>query len=887
MSLLPHDQLYLQRSQGGSKLYDKYRVSVEELESFILGGYQDGVTDINDRLDQEIQDRIDGDLELVGQVDDLTDRIRVISGELYDTLVQHEYEYRIDNNSKANYDILVANNCAGLVGEDFTECNKNQLNTYVDSIAGSQLADSRGGIYLATNNYTYKDTISIFLSDTASNGDKIDLEQATVGSLIEMINITQATTGEDIIDNYNYGFYKILEIGEKKEEYNEAGSFLYRFDVEYIGSAPRDGKPSVQSGENRFLVKLIIDLQSTLDEVYVNKIGDDMSGSLNISITDDTDPEGAALTPGLVTTNSLTGANLTLTGYPDPLTPNVNPDSIDITNPKETTVRFHTEENVNLFFESEWQLSVKDEMLIKYNFAVVDGTTGEEITPKYVNITERVVFDKSVEYLHTPNLLNPQNAGNQNLIPPRHYVDYMDSLLDNKITDVSQRIDTLANASDVYAFRMILPDESEPCATDLENGLDSTQSPPVYYPGYDPLDPTAYDPTTLSAGYVWAECTRGTIDGIDPAVRGAFDWKSFNQEYVDSNGVTQTREVDLFILSNKTNILDENNTDVTLDYNTVINIGDYLEVSASDARTTAYAIYRITEADVDAVNNIVIITGQTLYKSNDPIQVGYNYKIKFYDKSKGLDINDTNALYVNLTGDIMTGPLGMKTSTTTAQNLLYIEALDGTEVFNVNNEGDLGAKSLRLYDDAGSREIASLIENELTFNSNTKPITFKASGSIKRFHFVDSADSPVFEINNDQVDIKNKRISGVMPPVSDDEAVNRGWLTGKNGGELFLQSMDKTLEFKELGSNGRIDGKIGIVPIGKLSDVYIHKERLQDAHALLYNQSESRWEVSEDKIEAFIPGKKVAYTGNYPDSYVEVGGFWLNTTTGTLLIRTQ
>lgn len=886
MSLLPHDQLYLQRSQGGSKLYDKYRVSVEELESFILGGYQDSTNEINDRIDQEIQDRIDGDLELVGQVDGLTDRIRVVSGELYDTLVQHEYEYRIDNNSKANYDILVSNNCAGLVGDEFVDCNKLQLDTYIDSIAGGQLSDSRGGIYLATNNYTYADTISIFLSDTASNGDKIDLEQATEGSLIEMINIIQGTTGEDIIDNYNYGFYKILEIGEKKEEYNGSDSYLYRFDVEYVGSAPRDGKPSVQSGENRFLVKLVIDLQSTLNEVYVNKIGDDMSGTLNISITDDTDPEGAANTPGLVTTNSLTGGSLTLTGYPDPLTPNVNPTSIDITNPKETTVKFHTEEKVNLFLESEWQLSVKDQLLIDYKFEVLDGSTGEQITPNYLNITEKVIFDKSCEYLHTPNLLNPENAGNQNLIPPRQYVDYMDSLLDNKITDVSQRIDTLANASDMYQFRMILPEEMEPCDTDLADGLDNTVSPPTYYPTYDPLDPNAYDPTIIDNGYTWADCTKGSIDALDPAVRGAFHWKSFIQEYIDTNGDTQTREVDLFVLSPKTNILDEDNTDVTLDYTTAINIGDYLEVSASDARTTAYAIYRITEADIDATNNIAIVTGQTLYKSNDPVQVGYNYKIKFYDKSKGLDINDTNALYVNLTGDIMSGPLGMKTSTTAAQNLLYIEALDGTEIFNVNNNGDLGAKSLRLYDDAAGTEIAYLTNNTLEFNPNTNPVKFQNTGN-GRYHFLNASGNTEVEINADHVHVKNKRIRGVMDPINDDEAVNRGWLTGQNGGQMFIQSSDNTLEFVELGSNGRIDGKLGTVPIGKLSDVYVDNNRLQDQHAILYSSANKRWEVSEDKIQAFIPGKKVAYTGTNPDSNVETGGLWLNAETGALFIRTQ
>ena len=47
MTLNPLDQFYLQRSEGG-KDYTKHRVSVQELETHILGGYQDGVTEIND-----------------------------------------------------------------------------------------------------------------------------------------------------------------------------------------------------------------------------------------------------------------------------------------------------------------------------------------------------------------------------------------------------------------------------------------------------------------------------------------------------------------------------------------------------------------------------------------------------------------------------------------------------------------------------------------------------------------------------------------------------------------------------------------------------------------------------------------------------------------------
>ena len=144
------------------------------------------------------------------------------------------------------------------------------------------------------------------------------------------------------------------------------------------------------------------------------------------------------------------------------------------------------------------KLIINGSLQFKYEPRELDDQ-GNITTPAFTTITERVVLEKASEYLFPPNLVSPEYSGNPGIIPPRSYVDLMDSLLDNKITDVSQRIDTLANATDVFEYRMLLDGESAECDGDLDRGYDM-DIVTDQYPGYNPQDPSSYDPTEYQNG---------------------------------------------------------------------------------------------------------------------------------------------------------------------------------------------------------------------------------------------------------------------------------------------------------------------------------------------------------------------------------------------------
>jgi hypothetical protein len=442
MTLNPLDQFYLQRSEGG-KDYTKHRVSVQELETHILGGYQDGVTEINDRLDQEIIDRKDGDSEIYEQIDALTDRISILSTELYDNIVSSEYEYVIDNDAKANYDVLTSQGCAGLTDTNLVDCQREKADAYIDQIASSNISDSRGRIYLVNRDYTYKNTICIFLSDQDKAGNSVELSRVTKGSLLEMIAITQDSNGNDIIDNFNYGFWKIIEVGVSFVENNGESvnpSYLYKFDVEHVGSAPENGKPSVQLGENRFLIKLVADLQTTLNEVYVNKTGDDMSGALNIEITDPLDLVGSALTTGLDSKNRINAPEMVITGYDPSLSISPNPISLNFTTLSETVVNFETTESTIIDIKGNFELRDTTGSIITNSLEILDPDTGDVISPPVTNIKNITLFQNRAEYVYPPNIFDPSYMSSPSILTHKGYVDHIEEILDNKITDVSQEL---------------------------------------------------------------------------------------------------------------------------------------------------------------------------------------------------------------------------------------------------------------------------------------------------------------------------------------------------------------------------------------------------------------------------------------------------------------
>lgn len=897
MALLPNDQFYVQRGEGGSKKYKKGTTTLSDIAGYILNDINTDLGDIELKIDQEIQDRKDGDSEIYAQIDGLTDRIVKVSNELYDTLIQHEYEYKIDAVAAGNFEVLAANTCAGLVGEEFDACKRSILPVYNESIAGSTFEDSRERFYLASSNKTWQDVISVFISDTPAVGTKIDLDLATIGSLIEIISIKEDDNGNDVVDNFNYGFYKIINIGPKVLEANSSQSdpsYLYQFDVEHVASQPTLGTPSVQDGDNRYLVKLVIDLQSTLDKVYVNKTGDSMSGALTVSITDDENPIQAALTTGIQSTNPVVSPKLQITGFSQ-IDPNFP--VLEITNPKENIINITSNEKTSFNFNGPWEINHAGTLQFKYEPRVLDDQ-GTITTPAFTKITERVVLEKASEYLFPPNLISPEYSANPGIIPPRSYVDYMDSLLDNKITDVSQRIDTLANATDVFQYRMLLDGESEYCDGNLNRGYD-LNNVLDQYPGYDDQNPGNYDPTEYRNGLYWAQCIADTIkpaDPNDPFYNDSklFDWKTFVQDYQIDGGITQQRDVDIVVIDPRTSVIGSDDP-ITLDFNSLLKVGDYFEISSSDARTTAYAVYRSVAIEVNT-SGVMIITGVELFKSSDVIQQGFNYKIKFYDKTSGLTIEDVNDLFVFKSGDNMTGRLHISIPGGTAERGLLLKNTESHTLFSVDNTGKciIGNRDFLIHEDNGDRDFFKFEGGTATSIYYPQPagsVNFVSKAN-QNFTFLFDT-SPTLTIKDRRLDLHGKKILNVLRPTEESDGVNLEFLYAQwpqdDGSVAYQQSYLVSLKnhFKfDTDSNKRVNVEVYKISANDLTDFdYGNEQNLQDGHSLIWDKSIGAWVPTETKATPFIPGDQVCYLGNDPSSNVSVGGFYYNASSKLLQLR--
>lgn len=899
MALLPNDQFYVQRGEDGSKKYKKGTTTLADITGYVLNDFNTDLSALDQKIDQEIQDRKDGDSEIYAQIDGLTDRIVKLSNELYDTLIQHEYEYHIDANAAGNFEVLSANTCAGLVGEEYDTCKRGLLPVYNDSIAGSTLEDSRERFYLATSNQLWQDVLSVFISDTPAVGPKIDLDLATLGSLIEIISIKQDANGNDVVDNFNYGFYKIINIGPKVLEANSSQSdpsYLHQFDVEHVASSPEFGQPSVQDGDNRYLVKLVIDLQSTLDKVYVNKTGDSMSGALTLSITDETNPIQAALTTGIQSTNPVVAPKFQITGFSQI---EQNFPILEITNPKENIINVTSTEKTKLNLNGPWEINHEGTLQFKYEPRVLDDQ-GTITTPAFTTITERVVLEKASEYLFPPNLVSPEYSGNPGIIPPRSYVDLMDSLLDNKITDVSQRIDTLANATDVFEYRMLLDGESEECDGDLDRGYDM-DNVTDQYPGYDPQDPGSYDPTEYRNGLYWAQCIANTIKPSDPQdplynESKIFDWKTFVQDYQTDGGNTEQRDVDIVVIDPRTSVIGTDDI-IELDFEALLKVGDYFEISSSDARTTAYAVYRSVAKEVKS-NGVMIITGVELFKSSDVIQQGFNYKIKFYDKTSGLTLDDVNDLFVFKSGDDMTGRLHISIPGGTAERGLLLRDTDSNTLFSVDNTGKciVGNRDFTIHEDNGDRDFFKFEGGTATstyYPELSGAVNFVSKANQNFNFFFDSAQT--LGIADSRLNLFGKKITDVLRPEEDSDGVNLEFLFAQwpqTAAEAanktsFLASTKNHFKFTT-DDNHRIDMEVFKISANDLTDFdYGDGSDLKEGHSLIWDSELNAWVPTSTKATPFVPGDQVCYLGTSPQGNVQKGGFYYNDASKLLQLRIQ
>ena len=880
MALQQNDQFYLQRPKVGlsSKEYTKVKTTLSEINTYIVGGITTDYNDLSDRLDQEIVDRTDGDNDLTLQIEQVNSRIAAVGAEIYNITVSGTFNYRIAQLCKEGYTVT-NNTCAGLSDPFLNEtCLDSSLQSYHQCVADNVLYDSRGSVYLVSDVYDYEGTESFFISTRDADGNGIIFEDILAGDFIEIVGtkiVDDNGTDVEVIDNSNYAIYEITKSSEVVfDEANDTSESLYRYDVLYRNSS---GKPSVN---NRYFVKIMVNMERELGKSYVQRKGDVMYGALTVAIEDVNNPINGVLTTGIESRNRVTGLALNITGTGSRGFPNLLPDLV-FTSQDRVNINFATPNEVIYDYQNATRVAWKQSGLdfLNYTSRVLDEN-GELVTNPYLVVVDKVIFNSAVEYLSAPNLLTPEN-NRPEVIVPKGYVDLMDDVLDAKITDINNRIDTLANASETFRYDMIIDNLIQQCEDDLNNEA---------------------DPSSFTSGLAWANCVSNVI--TTQAEGGLFSWKGpFNNDYTDEDGNAAVRDVDLVVLESRASLYEDpamNMVDINWMEN--INVGDYFEVATTALRNTAYAVYRCVDKQITAQGH-AILAGVTLFKSDEDIIQGYVYKVKKYDKTSGLTLDDTEARYVKKSGDTMTGSLvqtydpGQTTNIHTVENKNEDPANTTRIKYSVDTDGAVKASKFSVVPSDGSsvsgQERASLTEDSLTLTAYNRGSTVKFyNGMASGFSFVDSsggAGGLCFKIKDGTVDVFNSYVANVRNPNNNKAAMNWDWLHNN----LTVKTPLKITKKSPNTNDGSMEITLNDLYLDDLYDVnkVVSNSALKQGAYLYWDKQRNTghggkgaWRESDGPVSEFHPGNKVATTDSKsPD--LEQFGFFYNASTNTLFFR--
>ena len=336
---------------------------------------------------------------------------------------------------------------------------------------------------------------------------------------------------------------------------------------------------------------------------------------------------------------------------------------------------------------------------------------------------------------------------------------------------------------------------------------------------------------------------------------------------------------------------------IELDFEALLKVGDYFEISSSDARTTAYAVYRSVAKEVKP-NGVMIITGVELFKSSDVIQQGFNYKIKFYDKTSGLTLDDVNDLFVFKSGDDMTGRLHISIPGGTAERGLLLRDTDSNTLFSVDNTGKciVGNRDFLIHEDNGDRDFFKFEGGTATstyFPELSGSVNFVSKANQNFNFFFDSAQT--LGVADSRLNLFGKKITDVLRPTEDSDGVNLEFLFAQ-WPQTEAQAANKTSflaapkdHFKfHTDANHRVEMEVYKISANDLTDFdYGNGDNLQEGHSLIWDSSLNAWVPTSTKATPFKPGDTVCYLGTTPGNNVQVGGFFYNDASKLLQFANQ
>lgn len=306
-NLTPYDYIIVQR---GDK---NYRISGDQILNFSMEQVQPQLDELEMALELEKALRERGDDANAEALENFLQRLEENINQVFPVQDSVFYDYRIDYPANAEFAASYYT-CSGQpiniyprVDEPPARCYSQSRESFHQNLADSIL-NKPGAFFLSTHDLSIGAIDALYINryDSSLRDKSSVLEDNLLpGDVIQINSVIERDDGTTIVDSSNYGLFRIVEDKGPRAGDDGTGNFnpdkeLYGFTLQLIS-----GTVDVHMIPNReFQIRFLKSIVRTINDTYVIKTGDTMTGKLEIELVDIT-AEDAIDSNGNINTNTL------------------------------------------------------------------------------------------------------------------------------------------------------------------------------------------------------------------------------------------------------------------------------------------------------------------------------------------------------------------------------------------------------------------------------------------------------------------------------------------------------------------------------------------------------------------------------------------------------
>ena len=429
-NLTNYDYIIVQRGD------ENYRISGDQILNFSMEQIQPQLDEIELAIQLETELRKRGDDQSKDDLDAFLQRLEENINQVFPLQDNIFYKYRIDFPSASEF----ASTYLACAGQDLSvypriegdaKCFSAALDEYHQDLANCTL-NNTGSFFLSSHDLTIGAIDALFINThkTETPSDNIGgmLDELTEGDLIQINAVDNASDGTSVVSNTVYGVFRIVKNLPALKGDDGTGNFnqykaLHGFKLALVAGSVDEH----MLRNSEFQIRFLTAIAKIIDEKYVFKSGDTMTGQLNIEVID-IDTEDTLVSNGNIDTKTITVENsITLKDA-----------SGDIIN-----------SGVINFKDSNGNTSV----------VLDDGTVGLLIN-----------YDLGARYANTIDLTEDEQ------LTHKLYVDSKDNELELEIDKLGEKVDGLAQITQTTVHTYVEDTDSSFTGEDLENWAEAVVS---------------------------------------------------------------------------------------------------------------------------------------------------------------------------------------------------------------------------------------------------------------------------------------------------------------------------------------------------------------------------------------------------------------------------